>query len=145
MHSQHTATTAPAGRVAALLSALTLVILVLATLWVPPAAAAPGGNKGPGGSKGPSGGATLVATPDEVAMGEEFTLTGCGYDDTAPVDFVITTPSRTWFFSVATDGRGCVSVTKLTQDVGNYDVDANQLRNGRKSRTMASTTLTVTP
>lgn len=125
---------------------VTMLALLCAVALALPAFAAPGGNGKGGGPKATSGEAatTLVAAPDVVqAGGETFELSGCGYDTSKGVDFVVHTDYNMWFWSVPVDADGCILDTQRSERAGTYLVEAYQDGNGKKSVLMASTELTV--
>jgi hypothetical protein len=89
-----------------------------------------------------SGSASLVASPNPVAAGGEYHLTGCSYT-AAQVNIVVTEPSATYFFGTPTS-NGCINAAFWADNTpgATYGISASQTA-GRRQVLMASTTLAV--
>jgi hypothetical protein len=92
-------------------------------------------------NSGTTGSATLSASPNPVAAGGEYHVTGCGYT-AAQVNITVTEPAATYFFGTPTSG-GCINAAFWADgSPATYKITASQ-QSGRKTVVMKSTTLTV--
>jgi hypothetical protein len=112
-----------------------IAVLAIALLAAPAAfAGKPGGYAG-----------TLTATPQVLHAGDEFTVTGCGYD-TSKGNVIVTFTGGSW--GSALDSKGCFTIAHIpalsgdTLPDGSYEVSAYQF-NGKRWTETGDTFVTV--
>lgn len=129
-----------APRRALIVSMLGLLALVLVAS---PGSSAPKGGKGAAGKDGGSIVALAVGPDPAEAYVDDLTVTGCGFRPDALTDIVVRMPRADHFFSVETDGSGCLSFSTLAGQAGDYTVDAYQLLKGKRPTLVGQGTVTV--
>lgn len=125
---------------------ITLAAILALAFTVTPALAGKGGNgKGNGNA---ASAPTLVATPNEVHIGQSFDVAGCGYDlEYGAV--IVGFAGGSWGSPL--DSNGCFAISgipALSGDAlqpGTYEVAAYQYVHNGKLRKTGETTVNVVP